>query len=835
MKLAFTRFTIITVLVTSLLSFLPNSFVHAQVGTGEEANQNFAGSESGGGSLMIQGVGAAVAGCVVALLKDQVFSFAVEPKDQAELLPATDALDVATSVGTAATAIQSVPVADAEVRVTSEKINTEADKIKEQTIRTKRSGYFDNKKEACLDKAAKNFADRVIDQLTLRTVQWINNGFDSGDFSGNPFYVSNQDNLWKDIQEREFAGLVGIIGYDEDLNPFGKTIIATLLSSIQADIQASFEMNMNAVLAGSTYEQFSADFSVGGWTGWTELFEPQNNIFGSYLLANQVYGQQTAGTYVSAAVNVRDVLNQGMGFLGQQECTYTQFGPVNTATDYYGPDHPLHIDPSSVIVINEIIDIPENVRLELEDQGYSFADEPAYLAAGREAQARSNCTQWKTLTPGTVIREQLNQVVTSPLRKLEAVDEYEENIGLILDSLLNGLIQWGLNGLTCGQAICSSDPEDPSYSVLQDQAEGGTPGYDNYQGIPLIVAIAGNGASFGMSQSQISAAVSSALTLAPANAEMIQDQQEYLDSIQDKLTALYQKRNEVAKLDYCVPGPNPLWYNGAVQSFSNAVNGVTPVSNASFAQDYPDPDDQEDQVRQYYKLKIEQLTGLQVSNASAPTSFQEFQDFVIGVFNGYSTILATTYPLTGSQPSMKQQVFQLFQGLSELNSEINSLEEEEVVMTELIVTLTNLFTSLQQAGLEANLNPDQIQPQITIWESIQDSVVASGTGNILDLETSALTTEVENLESLYEACVDQTDNLDPTVRTPHTLLELYLGTLNANSIYNDFNGQGGNDPHFLPGVQTGNGTDDINLSEFDVQVTNDSDIEQLDVTAGNIY
>jgi hypothetical protein len=158
------------------------------------------------------------------------------------------------------------------------------------------------------------------------------------------------------------------------------------------------------------------DFSQGGWDGWIELTQiDANNPYGAYVeaqssLFSQISQQNTKYT---------QQLEQGRGFLSYERC---QAGYEITQS-----------------LINE----------------HASEGDASPYAGYKAGDCLDNKTE--TVTPGSVIESQLNQVVGSGERRLEAADELDEIIGALLNQLL-GKVVGGVGGLLGTSRSSSGSP-----------------------------------------------------------------------------------------------------------------------------------------------------------------------------------------------------------------------------------------------------------------------------------------------------------------------------------------------------------------------------------------
>jgi len=158
-------------------------------------------------------------------------------------------------------------------------------------------------------------------------------------------------------------------------------------------------------------DAFLDDFSYGGWEGWIQLTQqPQNNIYGSYLIAVDERDRRLA----QALGNKSGEINQNQGFISLKRCAIY--------------DSTYEFDPANYL---------EN----LDD----FGGIPAFT------DGIEGCLQTETITPGQAIVGRLNDALGAPLSRLGKADEaLEAALSNILNALMNQLVLGGLRSLSGG-------------------------------------------------------------------------------------------------------------------------------------------------------------------------------------------------------------------------------------------------------------------------------------------------------------------------------------------------------------------------------------------------
>ncbi len=273
-------------------------------------------------------------------------------------------------------------------------------------------------KECILDGVVVALREALVASITESIVNWINSGFE-----GSPAFVTDLGGFLTNIAD-EVAGDF-ILGSDLGFlcSPFELEVRIALAMNYQKTYRQKAECTLTEV-SGNVEKFLSGDFSSGGWPAWFKLhIDPQNNPYRAYLEAEK----ELTARIVNAQGQEIKLLEFGDGFFSKRECVR------------YGSD------------------------------GTNAQQGRDGTTSGTTTKT---CLEYKIVTPGTQINEQLGDVLGSGFRQLELADELDEIIGALLSQLaqqaLTGLS--GLSGLSSG----GSDNKGSYLSQLTDEARGGS-------------------------------------------------------------------------------------------------------------------------------------------------------------------------------------------------------------------------------------------------------------------------------------------------------------------------------------------------------------------------
>mgnify|MGYP003423239775 CR=1 FL=1 len=654
----------------------------------------------------------------------------------------------------------------------------------------KKEELKDTKKEGCLDKIVKYAATKALDKITLATVDWINNGFE-----GQPHYLEDTAGFFSVIATEEINMVTGgLTGCFQAGNcPFGQDVMEAILTNLQRDFYQEAQFSLNEVLAHGTAEEFSVDFSVGGWAGYVGMLRPANNPISQYFETNNYIARQIQGTSINASLDFRSQLTQSGGFLDQRECVLTATG--DPEDDYIPEDDPYHTPtggPVPDVVYTEIQYNPNLQTPMTEEQAYDL----------QVFTMRSVCRQWRNLTPGGIISDQIKDAIKIPQEELLMADELNEDIGLIIDALLTQLVEQGLNSLSSADTGGTA-----ADNVLLAQVQGLQPGQVANGNVPPsgVDVIVGTNT------------LNSAMDI----------QNEYITLAEAPGTGALALLNElIAKtraLDYCVPGPNPYWAARGEAKLVEILTAIIP-----FVSSNPDQALAAQENQDYYSTQIFNLTGVDIDESTDMDSYAEFVAFMENVFNLYSERMQDTtdggYNLINPPPSVRPLLPSLFYNMGTYQAELDFLNNYLANITNYLILLGNIQTALAQIaannGGVLDPNDPNVQAQISVYNSISANFVTQDQLDSLINRITYYEAQIGVTEGHLNACIQETVNAnypypDQRVAYPPPVFP-FTQTIAP------FTSLPAPDADFLPGIDFGTGANDINVEFNGVTIDNPS-------------
>ncbi len=248
---------------------------------------------------------------------------------------------------------------------------------------------------------------RVLDLLVAEIIQWV-----QGD--GTPKFITNWEQFLGDAANVAAGDFAQYLKLGDLCSPF-RGQVENFFGGYQ-----SRQINLTPITCTlddivGNIEDFYNDFSQGGWLAYQESWKPQNNLFGSYILAksSQVANIESA----QEAAKLQGLA--GRGYPGEQTCFEITPPPGTTSKDpSLGPD--------------------------LDGDG-DFGD------------IQSTCD---ITTPGATIGDLVGKAVGSDIDFIVNAPQLSTYVAAIADALFNRLIREGVSGL---QGLTTNDAPSRGY------------------------------------------------------------------------------------------------------------------------------------------------------------------------------------------------------------------------------------------------------------------------------------------------------------------------------------------------------------------------------------
>lgn len=360
-----------------------------------------------------------------------------------------------------------------------------------------------NKKESCGDSLAYAASRIIIQNMSRSVINWATSGN-----NGNPYYPTSYQSLYENIRSNEIRSFVNELQSNDSANPYNSSFAKSLANQARNNNQSFAEKYAYTGPDSS----FFTSFKNGGWNSWySYILEPQNNPLGySQIASKESENRQSQATQATS-----EELANNDGFLSQKTCD--DKGYVPWAND------------------------AEQAKLT------AAAAQGDKTAALRLVQ--SVCKNFKITTPGSLIAKQLQEVLGSPLRQAEQVDEIDEALGAVFDGIVTRLVNNGLNSLS---NLSLKNNVDFSYNTSAQN-----PGYNK---LPT-------GGSFWDNYN-------TNFDLQRDLPGIIKTQEAYVDQLNKNNEVLALVLKSIDKMDYALPGPHIGWAEGMEQRIYETAAGI---------------------------------------------------------------------------------------------------------------------------------------------------------------------------------------------------------------------------------------------------------------------
>ena len=295
------------------------------------------------------------------------------------------------------------------------------------------------------DALANALAKSMIRSLTAQTVKWINSGF-----KGNPAYVTDPANFFQNTGDQAASFVLSNNGVLSKLcSPWKAQVRLSIAKSYVDYTNPSYSCSLGQI--EQNYNTFVNNFSQGGgWDTWFQVTQnSNNNPFGAYL---------TAETSLESHVNSNiqkytDQINRGNGFLSYERCKPGKKTDLKNKVSNVDQNQCLSWDGSS----------GKQVCTE-----YKSVDIDTGLGDGE-----CSPNDKEVVTPGSVIKDQLSNVIKSPVAQLELTNSINQVVSALMIQMVQQVVGGIGNGLK-GLSESGSATSGSSYGTLLEQMVAGT-------------------------------------------------------------------------------------------------------------------------------------------------------------------------------------------------------------------------------------------------------------------------------------------------------------------------------------------------------------------------
>jgi hypothetical protein len=366
------------------------------------------------------------------------------------------------------------------------------------------------RKESCGDSLAYAASRVVINNMSKKVTTWATSGN-----NGNPYYPTDYKSFYQNIKSDQVSSFITQLQSADGSNPYSSAFAKSLAAKARSEAESFTDKYKYTGPSAS----FFKDNSGFNWEDWYKYLQPQNNSLGY----SQIATQQIKKLEDQALQATKDELANNSGFLSQKVCDDKSF--------------------------KEIVNDSEKAKLLA---AAAKGDKSAITTLGN-----SVCKDFKTSTPGAIIAQQLKDVLGSPLRQTEQVDEINEALGSVFDNMVSRMINKGISSLSDKNFKNNVDfSYDTSVKNSNNNVSAQNPGYN----LPT-------GGSFWDQYN-------TNFDLHRDLPGIIKTQEDYLAQLNKTTKVLGLVLTSIDEMDVALPGPHIGWANGMVERIYTAAAGI---------------------------------------------------------------------------------------------------------------------------------------------------------------------------------------------------------------------------------------------------------------------
>lgn len=315
-------------------------------------------------------------------------------------------------------------------------------------------------KDVGLDAIAWVIAKMIIRKITAQTVNWINSGF-----KGNPAFVTDPSQFFLNVGDTLAGQVLSNSNLSKLCSPFQAQVRLTLVKNYLSDTSVNNTCTLGMI--ENNFDSFVNNFSNGGWDAFFNVTQnSQNNPYGSYLNTKN----ELSVKINSQVAKYDKQASWSNGFLSYEKCKPgTEQPPVagvsgngtlttTTSTQCKTWDYSkANADPTKGPIVSPTCKEYYPTSSQVIDSGLAVGD----------------CTpdNKETVTPGSVIETQMENVFGSSIKQLEAADEINEIVSALLNQLIDSLIGGIGNGLRGLTQQTATSPRSYLEQISQGSAE----------------------------------------------------------------------------------------------------------------------------------------------------------------------------------------------------------------------------------------------------------------------------------------------------------------------------------------------------------------------------
>ncbi|MEK7553709.1 MAG: hypothetical protein AAB504_03475 [Patescibacteria group bacterium] len=317
-------------------------------------------------------------------------------------------------------------------------------------------------------------AKRIMDYIVDQTVTWIQGG-------GKPKFVTNWNGFLKDAGDIAFDSVAREIRGVDICSPFGLQLKLAFMPVEKFSESISCTLDKFV----KNLDNFYIDFSVGGWEGYLASLEPNNNLYGAMLLANDA-AVKRMNEGKKAAEN--EVLSS-KGYLGLKKCKMTAgekaFGATKGGTTWKESDNYAKSSTTGSGCASPIFkgtDTEEKAKEKQENYNKCVKDweqsESGVEARGqfdkdmgdrglKQDTTGSYCDpkDMENTTPGSLVGDAMGSAITTDTQWAANISSW---VSALVNAVINRLMEKGLSEMSKSDPDAAPDYYPPEYADMRN-------------------------------------------------------------------------------------------------------------------------------------------------------------------------------------------------------------------------------------------------------------------------------------------------------------------------------------------------------------------------------
>ncbi len=250
------------------------------------------------------------------------------------------------------------------------------------TTASKTQRFFEWAFKAATEALKRQLLNMIVDQ----TVNWIQGG-------GNPKFITDWPGFFRDAVDQAGGRFLQQLGLGQLCSPFSLQLRAAFIPIPTFTERSSCTMSQ----VGANLQSFLDNFQNGGWIAWNQMvLQPQNNIYGAYMMAwDEGEIEKDAAAQAAAAE-----AQAGKGFLDVKgACAERNY------------------------------------------QGYQDCIKAGNSAADCD---KASCIRYGTVTPGAVVGDLAGKVVGSDIDYIVNAKDFAAYVSAITNAILDRVFKEGM-------------------------------------------------------------------------------------------------------------------------------------------------------------------------------------------------------------------------------------------------------------------------------------------------------------------------------------------------------------------------------------------------------